>query len=95
MCDILGTLGKLNKTFQIPTYHPCDAHGKVSEVIKALKNRYFQIEVQWDPHAAECIEGIACQTILVEETEERKQAEEKKMLEKDVGKFVKAVVSQQ
>jgi len=40
-CDILGTLGQLNKTFQIPTYQPCDAHRKVSEVIKTLKNRYL------------------------------------------------------
>ena len=39
--DILSTLGQLNKTFQIPTYHPCDAHRKVTEVIKALQNRYL------------------------------------------------------
>ena len=38
LCDVLGTLGQLNKTFQIPTYHPCDAHRKVTEVIKALQN---------------------------------------------------------
>jgi len=37
LCDALVTLGQLNKTFHIPTYHPCDAHRKVNEVIKALK----------------------------------------------------------
>ena len=92
LCDVLGTLGQLNKTFQIPTYHPCDAHRKVSEVIKALENRYLQDEVRWGPHATECIQRIAHHTIIVEETEAQKQIEEKQKLEKDVGSFVKAVV---
>lgn len=60
LCDVLGILGQLNKTFQIPTYHPCDMHRKVTEVIKALKNRYLQEEVRWGPHATECIQRIAC-----------------------------------
>ena len=34
LCDVLGTLGQLNKTFQMPMYHPCDVHRKVNEVIK-------------------------------------------------------------
>ena len=92
LCDILSTLGQLNKTFQIPTYHPCDAHRKVSEVIKALQNRYLNREVRWGPYATECIEGIAHHTILVEETELRKQTEEKRKLEQDVAKFAKAVI---
>ena len=92
LCDVLGTLGKLNKTFQMPTYHPCDAHRKVNEVIKALENRYLQEQVRWGPYATECIQGIARHTIIVEETEVPKQTEEKKKLEKDVGSFVKAVV---
>ena len=77
LCDVLGTLGQLNKTFQIPTYHPCDAHRKVSQVIKALENRYLQEEVRWGPHATECIQGIAHHTIIVEETEVQTQIEEK------------------
>ena len=92
LCDVLGTLGQLNKTFQMPTYHPCDAHRKVNEVIKALENRYLQEQVRWGPYATECIQGIARHTIIVEETEVPKQTEEKKKLEKDVGSFVKAVV---
>ena len=92
LCDVLGTLGQLNKTFQMPTYHPCDAHRKVNEVIKALENRYLQEQVRWGPYATECIQGIAHHTIIVEETEVPKQTEEKKKLEKDVGSFVKAVV---
>ena len=92
LCDVLGTLGQLNKTFQMPMYHPCDAHRKVNEVIKALENRYLQEQVRWGPYATECIQGIARHTIIVEETEVPKQTEEKKKLEKDVGSFVKAVV---
>ena len=92
LCDVLGTLGQLNKTFQMPTYHPCDAHRKVNEVIKTLENRYLQEQVRWGPYATECIQGIARHTIIVEETEVPKQTEEKKKLEKDVGSFVKAVV---
>ena len=37
LCDILSTLGQLNKTFQISMYHPFEAQRKVSEVIQALK----------------------------------------------------------
>ncbi|XP_065892733.1 zinc finger protein 862-like [Dysidea avara] len=93
LCDILSTLGQLNKTFQIPTYHPCDAHRKVTEVIKALKNRYLQKDIRWGPYTTECIEGIAHHTIQVEETELQKQMEEKKRLETDVAKFVQAIVN--
>ena len=93
LCDILSTLGQLNKTFQIPTYHPCDAHRKVTEVIKALKNRYLQKDIRWGPYTTECIEGIAHHAIQVEETELQKQMEEKKRLETDVAKFVQAIVN--
>ena len=78
----------MNKTFQMPTYHPCDTHRKVNEVIKALENRYLQEQVRWGPYATECIQGIARYTIIVEETEVQKQTEEKKKLDKDVGGFV-------
>ena len=84
LCDILSTLGQLNKTFQIPTYHSCDAHRKVTEVIKALKNRYLQKDIRWGPYTTECIEEIAHHTIQLEETELQKQMEEKKRLETDV-----------
>ena len=93
LCDILSTLGQLNKTFQISGYHPCDAHRKVTEVIGALKSRYLQKDIRWGPYTTECIDGIACHTILVEETEVQKQTEEKKKLEKDVANFVQAIVN--
>jgi len=92
LCDVLETLGQLNKTFQIPTYHPRDVHRKVDEVIKALKNRYLQREIRWGPYASECIAEIGHHTIIVDETEVQKQTEERKRLEKDVGNFVQAVV---
>ena len=47
LCDVLSTLGQLNKTFQLPTYHPCDAHRKITEVSMALKSRYLEQEVKW------------------------------------------------
>ena len=50
LCDVLSTLGQLNKTFQLPNYHPCDAHRKVTEVSKALKSRYLEQEIiRWGP----------------------------------------------
>ena len=46
LCNILSTLGQLNKTFQLPMYHPCDVHRKITEVTKALKSKYLQEEIR-------------------------------------------------
>ena len=92
LCDILSTLGQLNKTFQIPVYHPCDAQRKVSEVIQALKNRYLQKEIRWGPFAQECMQAIENNEINVDEREPTKRATERTRLENDVSKFVGAIV---
>ena len=92
LCDILSTLGQLNKTFQIPVYHPCDAQRKVSEVTQALKNRYLQREIQWRLFAQECMQAIENNEINIEEREPTKQATEKKRLENDVSKFAGAIL---
>jgi len=54
-------------TKKTSTYHPCDAYTKVDEVIKALKHRHLQKEVQWGSFAKKCIEGIGHCSITVEE----------------------------
>ena len=89
LCDIFSTLGQLNKTFQLPTYHPCDAHRKITEVTKALKIRYLQQEIRWGPFANDCIQAIRNGKILVQESELTKQHKERKRLKIDVTKFVK------
>ena len=88
LCDILSTLGQLNKTFQLPTYHPCDAHRKITEVSKALKSRYLEQEIRWGPFASDCIQAIKNGEIVVQERELTKQDEERKRLKKDMAKFV-------
>ena len=92
LCDVLSTLVQLNKTFQIPVYHPCDSQRKVSEVIQALKNRYLQKEIRWGPFVQECMQAIENNKINVEEREPTKQATEKTKLENNVTKFVGAIL---
>ena len=83
---------QLNKTFQLPTYHPCDAHRKITEVSKALKSRYLEQEIRWGPFASDCIQAIKNGEIVVQERELTKQDEERKRLEKDVAKFVEKIL---
>ena len=58
LCDVLSSLGQLNKTFQIPTYHPSDAFHKVTEVSDALRARYLGATFHWGPKASECLKKI-------------------------------------
>ena len=41
LCDILSTLRQLNKTFQIPMYHPFKAQRKVSEATSTKEQMKF------------------------------------------------------
>lgn len=92
LCDVLSTLGQLNKTFQLPTYHPCDAHRKIAGASKALKSRYLEQEIRWGPFANDCIQAIRNGEIVVQERELTNQDQERKRLENDVAKFVEKIL---
>ena len=76
LCNILSTLGQLNKTFQLPTCHPCDDHRKIAEVTKALKSRYLQEEIRWGQYTNDCIEAIRNGKVVVRKSELVKQDED-------------------
>ena len=39
LSGILSNLGQLNKTFQLPTYHPCDAYCNFNRMLKNFNER--------------------------------------------------------
>ena len=65
LLDVLSSLSQLNKTFQILSYHPCDALHKITEVSQALRSRYLQEKFRWGPKATECLKQIENGTIQV------------------------------
>lgn len=92
--DLLSTLGQLNKLFQIATFHPSAIHGKVNEVIKALKNRYLQSPIRWGPFAKKCIEQIENGEMVVDQggVGRATTANVKKSTSDGASKLAKAVV---
>ena len=88
--DLLTTLGQLNKTFHITTYHPSAAYRKVHEVIKALKSRYIQSEIRWGPFAMKCIQQIENGEIVIDEGHVVR-VDVKKVTSDDAVKLVQAV----
>ena len=87
LCDLLSTLGQLNKIFQIPTFHPSAVHGKVNE---ALQNRYLQDTL---PFAKKCMEQTENGEMVVDQGRVGRAATDAKELTSDnASKLVQAVV---
>ena len=93
LLDILTTLCKVNKTFQIPGYHPYSVIKKIDEVCNVLTSRYLCVEVQWGPFAAKNLKQIENSEINVTYgLPLRGSSDVKKDTEKNVVAFVRAVV---
>ena len=88
LLDVLSGLGQLNKTFQILSYHPIDAHHKIKEVSQALRSRYLGDTFRWGPKATECLQQIHNGVINVMNTGDEVMSK----LRKDCVSFVTSVV---
>ena len=85
----MSSLGQLNKTFQIPTYHPSDAFHKVTEVSDALRAHYLGETFHWGPKASECLKKIEEKKIDIREMNDSV----KHLLKSDCVNFVTAVIT--